>query len=123
MAAPSPSPAPVEDAAAPAAVDVDLPRAAVRKVVKARLAALAPAPADDGTAPKEPGLTKDAVAALAESAKVCVWWRGEEKEGEDGLQLARAVFNATPPPPFFPRSSSPSSRPPPTTSAARPSAR
>jgi hypothetical protein len=93
MAAASPSPAPLEDAAAPvAAADVDLPRAAVRKVVKARLAALTPAHADDGTAPKEPGLTKDAVAALAESAKVCVWRRGEEKEGEDGLLNWRARF-------------------------------
>jgi hypothetical protein len=59
MAAASPSPAP------PAPTDdVDLPRAAVRKIVKARLAESVP---DDG---KEPGLSKDAVAALAESAKV-----------------------------------------------------
>lgn len=61
MAAASPSPAPLP----PSSDDVDLPRAAVRKVVKARLAAGAPEDA------KEPGLAKDAVAALAESAKVC----------------------------------------------------
>jgi len=55
--------------------DVDLPKASIRKLAKARLAFLAP-PAADGGPGKEAGLAKDALDALAESTKVSVDCRG-----------------------------------------------
>jgi hypothetical protein len=70
--APSPSPAPASPAAAaaPAAAapaSLDLPRASVRKLVKAALAGAAPGGGDVA-------VSKEALAALGECAKVSCGW-------------------------------------------------